>query len=177
MRHILIDKEIKDLKNCGYGFPWRHDSTCYNFRMPKEVVTPDEIDGIEDKSDIETLVIACDLPDYRFLEEMTGLRQLYIYSGANIYDLDFTRHLIHLRQLYVAESHVGSLEPLIELVQEKKSLYDLEKDVPKRLFISMEGICILSDKELDGTPLKKQGLYIGEVIINGKNSNGKNVRI
>ena len=169
MRYILIDKERRNPKECAYGFPWKYDAPCYNFRMPEEAFTPDDIAGIENKSDIETLVIACDLEDYSFFEDMTGLEQLYIYSGTNIRDLSILKPLHHLRQLYITRTHVASLDPLIELIQEMKRLHDLETDSRKRIFMSMEGICINSDQELDGTTLKKQGLYIGEVIINGKN--------
>lgn len=161
MRHILIDKEQKNAKKRGYGFPWKYDAPCYNFRTPDEAITPDKIDGIKDKYNIETLVIACDLPDYVFLEGMTGLRYLYIYTGENIHDLSFLKSLNNLSRLLIAKSHVESLEPLVELIQEMKRLIDAEKDVHKRLLMGLDAICIQSDRELDGTILKKHGLYIG----------------
>lgn len=166
MRRILIENKLIDPKACSYGFPWKHDSACYNFRMPEECVTADITGEISNKNDIETLVIGCDLPSYSFIEEMTELKQLYIYSGANIYTLDFIKNLNKLRQLYIANSHIDSLGPLVELIKERKKSYDSEKDIHKRLFMQVEGICIRSDKRLDGKLLKEQGLYIGEVIIN-----------
>ncbi len=168
MRRILIEKDSINPKTCSYGFPWKHDSICYNFRMPAESVAADKIGEIENKADIETLVIGCDLSDYGFIDEMIGLEQLYIYSGANIYSLDFIKNLNHLTQLYIADSHIESLDPLSRLIQERKRLYDSESDIHKRLFLLIEGICINSDKNLDGKPLVEQGLYISEVIINHK---------
>lgn len=165
MRRILIEKELIDPKACSYGFPWEHDSTCFNFRMTEECVTADRIDEIENIDDIETLVIGCDLPDYNFIEGMTGLKQLYIYSGESLYSLDFLKNLNDLRQLYIADSHIESLEPLVDLIKERKRLYDSETDISKRLFMMMEGICIVSDKELDEKMLKEPGLHISEIII------------
>ena len=166
MRRILIEKENIDPKSCSFGFPWKHDSICYNFRMPEECVTADSIAENVNKDDIETLVIGCDLSDYSFIEDMVNLKQLYIYSGANIYSLEFISKLNRLSQLYIAESQIETLNPVVELIKERKRLFDLEKDIHKRLFIMIEGICINSDKELDGKLLKKQNFYISEIIIN-----------
>lgn len=166
MRRILIEKESIDPHCCSFGFPWKHDSICFNFRMPEECVTVDSIGEIVNKDDIETLVIGCDLSDYRFIEDMVNIRQLYIYSGANIYSLDFIKKLDCLTQLYIADSHIEDLNPLIELIKERMRLFDLEEDMHKRLFMQIEGICINSDKKLDGKPLTEQHIYISEIIIN-----------
>ena len=37
MRRILIEKENIDPKTCSFGFPWKHDSICYNFNMKKNI--------------------------------------------------------------------------------------------------------------------------------------------
>ena len=166
MRRILIEKENIDPKSCSFGFPWKHDSICYNFCMPEECVTADSIRELVNKDNIEILVIGCDLSDYSFIEDMVNLKQLYIYSGANIYSLEFISKLNRLSQLYVADSRIESLNPVIELIKERKKLFDSENDIQKRLFMMIEGICINSDKELDGKSLKKQNFYISEIIIN-----------
>ncbi len=168
MRKILIDKEMKDPKHCSYGFPWRHDGNCYNFRVPDECVTADEISGIKDFDEIENLVIGCDLDDYGFISEMVNLRQLYIYSGENIYDMSFIASLVKLNHLYIHESHINSLDPLIALMLEQKRLLSLEKDINKRLFMTLEAVAINSDKELDGSVLKEPGYYASEIIVNRK---------
>ncbi|MBP3854417.1 MAG: hypothetical protein IK990_02235 [Ruminiclostridium sp.] len=172
MRHILIEKEDIDLKSCSFGFPWKHDSICFNFRMPEKCVTADSIEELVSKDDIETLVIGCDLSDYSFIEDMVNLKQLYIYSGTNIYSLDFIKKLNRLSQLYIADSHIETLNPVIELIKERKRLYDMEKDITKRLFMMIEGICINSDKNLDRKLLKKQNFYISEIIINKSRISG-----
>ena len=168
MRRILIEKENIDPKTCSFGFPWKHDSICYNFNMPNECVTAESIGKIEDPADIETLVIGCDLEYYSFISEMVNLKQLYIYSGANIDSLRFIKELNCLRQLYITNSHITSLEPLKDLIQQRKSLYDAETEMFKRLLMLIEGICIDSDKDLDGKILKDPGFYVTEIIINRK---------
>lgn len=168
MRKILIDKEMKDPKHCSYGFPWRHDGNCYNFRAPDECVTADETGIIDDMTDIEGLVIGCDLDDYSFISEMVNLRQLYIYSGENINDMSFIAPLVKLKHLYIHESHINSLDPLIALMLEQKRLLSLEKDINKRLFMTLEAVAINSDKELDGSVLKEPGYYASEIIVNRK---------
>ena len=129
-------------------------------------MTADSIGAIVNKDDIETLVIGCDLSDYGFIEDMVNLKQLYIYSGTNTHSLDFVKKMNRLSQLYNADSRIESLNPLIELIKERKRLFDLENDIQKRMFMMMEGICINSDKNLDGKLLTEQGLYISEIIIN-----------
>ena len=168
MRKILIDKINRDPKECAYSFPWRHDSNCYNFRVPEECVTADSLSSIEDMADIESLVIGCDLSDYSFIKEMVNLRQLYIYSGENIYSLDFIKTLTKLNYLYICSSHIESLEPLIILMKEQKRLFDLEEDIHKRLFMMLSAVCIDSDRDLDGKILKEPGRYASEIIINRK---------
>ncbi len=168
MRKILIDKSNRDPKQCAYGFPWRHDSNCYNFRVPEECVTADKISSIEDFEDIENLIIGCDLDDYGFIGKMINLRQLYIYTGENINDIEFLRTLLKLDYLYIEGSHIESLEPLIALMNEQKRLLLQEEDIMKRLCMALTGVCISSDKELDGMQLKEPGRYASEIIVNGK---------
>ena len=168
MRRILIDEKKIKPTECSYGFPWHHDATCFNFKMPKESVSSSEIGEIKNKDDIETLVIGCDLSDYEFIKDMVGLRQLYIYSGSNIRKLDFVRSLNNLSQLYVTNSHVESLEPVVELVKVRRELFNLEEDIHKRLFMFIEGICIDTDCELDCSSLAEFAGFVSEIIINRK---------
>ena len=113
MKKILIEKEYTDPKTCSFGFPWKHDSICYNFNMPDECVSADNVAEITAPENIGTLVIGCDLQNYNFITSMTNLNQLYIYSGANITSLDFVKKLNKLRQLYITDSHIASLDPLV----------------------------------------------------------------
>lgn len=168
MRKILIDNHQLDPKECAYGFPWRHDSICYNFNIPDEFVMAEDVDKIGDKSDVETLVIGCDLDDYEFINDMVNLYQLYIYSGNNLKSTEFCRKLLSLRQLYIRNSHILSLEGLVNMLKDKKKVFDEEKDPVKRLFGGIDGICIESDCNLDGKSLLKPGLYISELIINNR---------
>lgn len=170
MRKILIDNnQIINPRECTYGFPWRHDATCFNFRTPDEFISYHDISNIPDKSDIETLVIGCDLDDYDFISDMAKLRQLYIYSGGKISNIDFVKDLINLKQLYISRSHIESLDGLVKLIEEKRRKIDTEADLWKRIELGMEGICIESDCDsLDGKELLETNIYISEVIIKGE---------
>ena len=170
MRQILI----AETEAGSYGLPWKKDSTCFNFKFPKETVHPDDIDKITDSSDIDALVIGCDLSDYSFISDMTNLTQLYIYSGENITDLSFIENLVHLRQLYVAGTHITSIEPLIKLTAEKSRLLTAarEKDNRLRAYFdyAFEAVYLQSDK-FDCNPkdlAEDNVLRTDEIIVNGK---------
>jgi hypothetical protein len=168
MRKILIDNNQNiNPRECTYGFSWRHDATCFNFRTPDEFIPYHDLSKIIDMSDVETLVIGCELDDYDFISDMTNLRQLYIYSGGKISNIDFIKNLVYLKQVYIAESHIDSLNGLVKVIEEKRRRIDTETDMWKRIELGMEGICIESDcNSLDGKELLE--IYISEVIINGK---------
>lgn len=169
VRRILIANRKVNPKECSYGFPWRSDVPCFNFRMPDELVLDSELGNIVDKTEIETLVIGCDLENYDFISDMTNLKYLYIYSGNNISNIDFCEKLVALQQLYIVGSHIDSLDSLIRLVAEKKRRKDAEDDSYERIRYNIEGICIESDcKCIGGKELFSVGLRIGELIINEK---------
>jgi hypothetical protein len=99
---------------------------------------------------------------------MVNLQQLYIYTGENIGSIEFVRTLLKLDYLYIEGSHIDSLDPLIELMNEQKRLLNQEEDIMKRIGMALTGVCISSDKELDGMQLKEPGRYASEIIVNGK---------
>lgn len=174
MRRILIENHEMNPGECSYGFPWKHDVTCYNFRAPEELVLDKNINHITDKANIETLVIGCDLEDYDFISDMVNLRQLYIYSGNNLNSIAFIKNLVNLQQLYIVGSHIDTLDDLVRLIEQKKKMYDAETDMWKRIGFGMEGICMESDCDgIDGNVLFTPGLYIGEVIMNHKRIRAK----
>lgn len=167
MRQILIAEKPISV----YKMPWKSDGRCFNFRAPNEHFRADEIDKIGDKSEIETLVIGCDLPDYDFISDMVNLRQLYIYSGENLSDLSFIERLVCLRQLYIAQSHIGSLELFTALVTKKSRLYrEGPDDIEHMLKYAFEAVSIHSDR-LDCDPndfTDKYVLRTRDFVINNK---------
>lgn len=169
MRCIMINTNRIDLKNYSLGCPWKYDVTAYNFRFPEEVIAVSDIDKIDYFEDIQSLVISCDLENYDFIAKMINLRQLYIYSGNNLQDISFVRNLNALSHLYIADSHIDSLDPLKELIAEQKRQFDTEKDFHKRLFMIIDAVCVNSSNELDGDQLLESGAYITEIIVNDKN--------
>ena len=168
MRRILIEDDEVDVKKCCYGFPWRYDATCFNFKAPNEIVQASEIEKIDCWDEITTLVIGCDLDDYSFIANMVNLEQLYIYTGHNIKDVSFVKGLINLLHLYIEDSCVESLDALKELIAEKKRLFDEETNMYKRLSMGMDAICINSKYNLDDQELWEPGAFISELIINRK---------
>jgi hypothetical protein len=169
MRKILIDRNVTNPGECSYGFPWKHDTICYNFRTPDEVIRVNEIENIVDKSNIETLIVGCNLTDFDFITGMINLRQLYIYSGNGITNLLFLENLYKLQQLYIADSHIQNMEELVQLMKNKKACVDNEVDLWKKIDYGMEGIYISSDRySKDGTELLAPGLYVSEIIVNRK---------
>lgn len=167
MRRILIAEKPVN----SYGMPWRSDGTCFSFKGPNEHLRPDEIANIGDKSEIESLVISCDLPDYGFISDMVNLQQLYIYSGGNLSDFSFIENLICLRHLFIAESHIGSLEPLVRLAAEKSRLYAESPQDFKSIFkYFFEAVCIRSDcLDCDPNDLADiDALRAREFVINNK---------
>lgn len=175
MRNVLVEKEAVDPKGCSYGLPWKHDSICFNFDMPDELVLADNVGSISDPADIATVVIGCDLPDYGFLSAMENLKQLYVYSGTNLKDLKFLENMTKLRQLYIADSKLANISSLLKLIGKKNKLIQAAGSASdknlffKRLEYSIEGICIQSDSDIeDVEDLKKAGRNITEIIINGR---------
>ncbi len=142
MRRILIAGQ----KISSYGLPWDNDTACYNFRAPDEFICAKDACGIGGRDEIETLVTACELPDYSFVSDMVNLRQLYIYQGGSITDISFIEGLLYLRQLMIDRSHIESLAPLARLIGEKTRLYRAKPDLDGILKYKFEGIYIQSDK-------------------------------
>lgn len=171
MRRILIDDKNTNRNKYAYGLPWRYDATCFNFNSPDETITTSEICNIDAPEEIESLVISCDLEDYNFISKMKNLRQLYIYEGANISDLSFVKNLTKLRQLCIGNTKVNSLEPVKELLENQKKLWETETDPRKRIGIIISAICISSSFELNGSILLEPDVYVSEIIINKKEYN------
>lgn len=167
MRRILIAEN----PGSSYGMPWKGDAPCFNFNAPDEYFRADKIESLGDKSEIETLVIGCDLSDHDFISDMVNLQQLYIYSGGALRDLSFIEKLVCLRQLYIAESHITSLEPFSALTAEKSRLFgESTKDIVHMLRYVFEAVCIRSDC-LDCDPndfTDKYVLRTREFVINNK---------
>ena len=169
MRRILIENEILDHKACSFGFPWKHDSICFNFNFPEECILKDDMKNIPDKTDIETLVIGCRLENYDFISDMVNLKQLYIYDGEDVTNLDFIKNLLKLDQLYIVGSHIRDIEPLRILFKEKEKASAKEPDMFRRLGYMFSGICIETDYDIENTEeLLDTTICISEIRIGQK---------
>lgn len=166
MSYILIGEQGTDLGKSVYSFPWKSDAICYNFKLPRELVCSDDIRSI-DRAEVESLVIKCNLSDYSFIADMKNLRQLYIYTGENIYDLSFIEDLVKLNHLCIGRSHIESLGSLVKLIKKKKALYDDKANIKENWMYLFDGIYIDSDSlDSSGSELPISDLDTSEVIVN-----------
>ncbi len=166
MKRILIDNKQEDLKQIAYSIPWKSDTVCFNFKHPETLVLDSEIEELQDEENVETLVIGCKLLDYSFISKMNNLRQLYIYSGENVYDLNFIENLVYLQQICICNSHVESLQPIANLIKNKKEKHANSKDFKTKLECDIEGIYIETDRySVNEEELDFSGIYIGEIKI------------
>lgn len=163
---ILIDTE--DRRNMMYYLPWASDGTCFNFKAPTKVIYP--YSTIREPEKVETLVINCDLPSYEFISSMINLTQLYIYKGNNVADLGFLKSLVKLRQLCILDSHIKSLQSLVELIDSKYKCYkefpEEEDSWMRRIIYGFEGVCIQSDTYYgDGSELLND-ICSSDILVN-----------
>ena len=171
MSYIQIFPKESQIEKEAYPMPWRSDACCYNFHTPKIFIPDDRINEmITDPLDVETLVMTSDLEDYGFISEMKNLTQLYLYNCRRLRDPAFLEELIKLRQILIAHSRLADLKSLETLILSKKKAYEnADNDFEARMTYGVEGIYIHSSKsEIEQHILNRQGVYIGELIINGK---------
>ena len=171
MSYIQILPTNSNPKDEIYPMPWRSDAYCYNFNIPKIFIPDDRIgEMITDPLDVETLVVTSDLEDYGFISEMKNLTQLYLYNCCKLCDSVFLEELVNLRQILIAHSRLADLKSLETLILNKKKAYEnADNDFEARMTYGVEGIYIHSSKsEIEQHILNRQGVYIGELIINGK---------
>lgn len=163
---VLIDTE--DRRNMMYLLPCASDGTCFNFKAPTKVIYP--YSAICEPEKVETLVINCDLQSYEFISSMVNLIQLYIYKGNNVSNLGFLKNLVKLRQLCVLESHIESLQGLVELIDLKYKCYKElpeEKEFLGRITYGFEGVCIQSDTyHGDGSEVLKADVCSSDILVN-----------
>lgn len=163
---VLIDTE--DRRNMVYLLPWASDGTCFNFKSPTKVIYP--CSAICEPEKVETLVVNCDLPSYGFISSMVNLTQLYIYKGNNVSDLGFLKNLVKLRQLCFLDSHIESLQSIVELIDSKYKCYKElpeEKNFLGRITYGFEGVCIQSKAyHGDGSELLKADICSSDILVN-----------
>lgn len=165
---VLISSTEKNIRDVAYLIPWESDSTCFNFNEPTKILPWNF--AISRPEEVETLVIDYELQNYGFVGSMANLSQLYIYRGGHIKDLSFVKNLTRLTQLCIMNSHIESLDPLIELINLK---YELYKEFPEdqeligRDTYGFEGVCIQSDSYSgDGRELIHGDICRNEILIN-----------
>lgn len=171
MSYIQILPKDSQIENEAYPMPWRSDGYCYNFHTPEIFIPDDSIrEMITDPPEVETLVVTSDLNDYGFISEMENLTQLYLYCCHHLCDMAFLEKLVKLQQIVIAHSTIADLASLDMLLINKKKAYEnAVDDFEARMTYGVEGIYIHSRRRMiEKRILDKHGVYIGELIINGK---------
>ncbi len=166
MSFIQIYPKDSKPNNEAYMMPWESDAICYNFNEPEVFIPDDSIDEmIKDPMDVETLVVTADLKDYRFIEKMKNLKQLYLYNAGNFWDLSVIKDLIYLSQICILHSEVLCLDGLDELLRNKKKAADTaSNDLLTGTLYGIEGVFIHSDESrLRLKSIYDYGVYIGEL--------------
>lgn len=168
MRYIMIANSKSEY---AYNLPWHHDSACYNFRIPTETLSYEQIKDISDPESIETLVIVEPLDNYDFIRGMVNLRYLYIYNDGELQDISFIEDLTKLFQIYIYKSQIKSLQSLTALMEKQKAILENTDELMYRILQSQKTVAINSCCELDcnvfyDTDIDLKAGY-DEVIING----------
>lgn len=108
--------------------PWYYDSDAYNMRVPDTTIDITKyedmewVDLIEDIDEVDSLFIMTELPNYDFIRKMKGLTQLYIYSAPNLEDISFILDLPGLNYLFLNDTSIKDLKPLLKY--KRKGKYD-----------------------------------------------------
>ena len=109
------------------GFvPWEQTTSAFNMRTPEVTLS---VSDLQDEKIMDALR-SCDLagcylftalPDYGFLSDFTGLRDLFILHGENIPDLSFLRSMSGLFMFYLEDATLPDLRPLVDCCNASKS--------------------------------------------------------
>lgn len=109
------------------GFvPWERTTSAFNMRTPEVTLS---VSDLQDEKIMDALR-SCDLagcylftalPDYGFLSDFTGLRDLFILHGENIRDLSFLRSMSELFMFYLEDATLPDLRPLVDCCNASKS--------------------------------------------------------
>lgn len=142
------------------------------------------------ESNITSLYIDVELLGYDFLKRLINIENLYISSATNMYNIDFIRSLSRLKNIFIANSHIESLQPLIDILQLQSKLREKESDFMKSLKYKLKNVAIIGaeisdiscfngiaqnelselnlsrNKISDLEPLKALGIYYGNFSYN-----------
>lgn len=106
--------------------PWYYDSDAYNMCVPDTAINITKyedmewVDLIEDIDEVDSLFIMTELPNYDFIRKMKGLTQLYIYSAPNLEDISFIMDLPRLHYLFINDTSLKDLKPLLKYKRKNK---------------------------------------------------------
>lgn len=177
-RSILIADEDVYLNNMALGVPWESTASAFNMRTPKETLNVKQYQTAEewqealgDLDTIEAVWLVCDLEekDYDFLSKLPNIRQLYIYTGEKLSNMNFVKDMVYLKHLFINHSNISDVTPLAELLknqEQKRASAETEKWVD-RWNLQLENVAITDGKIADLSPFAGVSTYISEFNFSG----------
>ena len=185
----IIDREI-DIKNIAIGIPWKCDAAAYNMKFPEKHINitsneqsnwTDQLGNIEE---ITTIFIGCQLnkKEYEILNKMNNIEEIYIAQAIELDHIEFILDKVKLRSLYIEDSKITDLKPLLSLMNSQQLIMKNDKKI---FFDKLQNVAIvnaeieelscfcgfkgyISDLNLHGnkivdlTPLENTGIYYAD---------------
>lgn len=140
---------------CGW-VPWQSMANAFNMRTPQIFLSPDDLADAAlwaelSRFRINGCYIFCPLEDYSFLEPLTALQDLEIFSGGSLRDLGFLRDKEDWFQLHVEDAVLENLNDLFP---------NGRKEGLRSYCVCLSG-CTVKDI----SALEQKGIYLSELVI------------
>ena len=128
---LLVDKEV-NAEKMGYSIPWNSEAAGFNMHFPETAIniTADAetnwINKLGNPEEITAIFIECPLKkiEYHILDNMSHIEQIYISNAEELDNIEFLRDKARLKDLYVSDSKISNLNPLVELMKYQSDLVE-----------------------------------------------------
>lgn len=189
-RSILIADRDVDIRNMGISIVWNSTAASFNMKAPTECINAKNYKnlqelykGLGELDSIETVFLTCNLKkeEYELFYKLHNVKQLYIYTATNIFNMNFIKGMIHLKYLFINDSNISDVTPLVELVKIQEQQRVLMEHWKDRWNLQLESIAITNAKINDLSPFEKISTYFSDFNLSGNQiqdlSPLKNIRI
>ncbi len=100
--------------------PWKRTGHAFNMRTPDVYMTEQDLHDPQIRElmrrfHVDGCYLFTPLEDYTILGELTELRDLTIYRGDNLTDLDFLTKMPKLHMFYLQYATLDNLDPLFSM--------------------------------------------------------------
>ncbi len=170
---LIIDKDV-DMSNVSYSIPWNATASAFNMKTPNESINiknnPETwLEMLGDLDEITSLFLACDLKEeeYEFLEKLHHVQQLYMYTAENVTNMNFIKNMIYLNDLYICDSKISDVTPLVELLKTQEEKRSTVKNWIEKEKMTLRNLAIINGQIEDLTPLESIDANLTEVNFSG----------